>query len=68
MMDMEDMKSFEPEDLDWHFLFSIVSDTEHYFADMQVFQHSVQICNITCQIHPFYLPSLIKFVFKVGHG
>ena len=28
MMDMEDMKSFDPEDLDWHFLFSIVSDTE----------------------------------------
>ena len=34
MMDMEDMKLFDPEDLDWHFLFSIVSDTEHYFVDM----------------------------------
>ena len=42
MMDMKDMKSFDPEDLDWHFLFSVVSDTEHYFADMLVFQHSVQ--------------------------
>ena len=34
MMDVENMKSFDPEELDWHFLFSIVSDTEHYFGNM----------------------------------
>ena len=31
---MQQMKQFNVEEFDWHFLFSIVSDTDIYFTDM----------------------------------
>ena len=34
MLGLEQMKQFDVEEFDWHFLFSIVSDTDIYFTDM----------------------------------
>ena len=36
VLGLEQMKQFDVEEFDWHFLFSIVSDTDIYFTDMYV--------------------------------
>ena len=50
MLGVEQIKHFDVEEFDWHFLFSIVTDTDIYFTDMLVKFHNsfiILMCILT---------------------